>query len=507
MNAKKTLALLLSVLMVVTCLVGMMTVSAEEADKFAPANEEAILLHDGAQSGPLGSFGKGQTFGAMVTVEAGKRLTQINFHALATYSNNVNNIVFKVYQWDTDYATTVAGDVLAQTTIVNQVDNAALDVILPTNRNLTGELLFTATYVDGGAQMTPWSSDGNGLEGVQFFANGATCQPYCVGITIGDALTVEPASYTATFVADGNEVAKITFLEGDKELINVPAVPEKEGFWGDWSAYTLGNGDITIEAVYTDASGAVKPEIENAVKMDAFSEDHLSYLRGSGCAVRVNRDGTVSFVGTWAVDGDVDAYATIQYLRMMKEYYVGFKNNNSLPNKSQKFNVIALKVKAPAVSLDSKPSMKVIVGRDTELYVNVYNTIKCDGNEEYWIFDLTNQKEFTSDVINSMEINWAFTLGEESNIGAEFIISGFELFDTLDNALAATGSEKATEPPTEEKKTEAPEVTTEEPATQAPTTQAGGNDTEKKGCGAVVGFGTVAILAAAAAAVALKKKD
>ena len=255
MNAKKTLALLLSVLMVVTCLVGMMTVSAEEADKFAPANEEAILLHDGAQSGPLGSFGKGQTFGAMVTVEAGKRLTQINFHALATYNNNVNNIVFKVYQWDTDYATTVAGDVLAQTTIVNQVDNAALDVILPTNRNLTGELLFTATYVDGGSQMTPWSSDGNGLEGVQFFANGTTCQPYCVGITIGDALTVEPASYTATFVADGNEVAKITFLEGDKELINVPAVPEKEGFWGDWSAYTLGNGDITVEAVGYQVAG------------------------------------------------------------------------------------------------------------------------------------------------------------------------------------------------------------------------------------------------------------
>ena len=83
---------------------------------------------------------------------------------------------------------------------------------------------------------------------------------------------------------------------------------------------------------------------------------------------------------------------------------------------------------------------------------------------------------------------------------------GFELFDTLENALAATGSEKATEP-----ETEAP---TQAPETEAPTEAPAGNATEpnteapaESGCGSVVGFGAVAILAAAAAAVALKKKD
>ena len=58
--------------------------------------------------------------------------------------------------------------------------------------------------------------------------------------------------------------------------------------------------------------------------------------------------------------------------------------------------------------------------------------------------------------------------------------------------------------------TQAPEVTTEAPATQAPAGTTAEQTTEpaaKGGCGSVIGFGAVAILAAAAAAVALKKKD
>ena len=158
------------------------------------------------------------------------------------------------------------------------------------------------------------------------------------------------------------------------------------------------------------------------------------------------------------------------------------------------------------MALDSDPNMTVIVGRDTEIYgKEVANQIKCDGTEEYWIFDFSDEPDFYSDVINNISINWAYSMGEESNLGAEFVLMGFQFFDTLDAALAATGGEEATEAPTEEK-TEAPE--TEAPATQAPETQAPDNqETEpaKSGCGSVIGFGAVAVLAAAAAAVALKK--
>lgn len=508
MNAKRIFALLLSVLMVVTCFAGMLTVSAEE-DKFAPTNEEPVDLHDGSNGGVLGNFAKGNSFGVKVTIESGKRLTQVNFPTLATYNTNINTIAFRVYQWDTDYATTVAGQILGQTIIINHVDNAPLDVIMPTNRNMTGEILITATYVDGASSMTPVVSTGNALDGVQFFSNSTKCGPIAMSITVGDELTVQPASYTATFVADGNEIAKVEFLEGDKIIDNVPEVPAKEGFWADWESYTLGNEDITINAVYTDASGAIKPGIPDASHMTAFAEDHLAYLRGEGCAVRVNRDGTVSFVGTWAEDGDIDAYATINYLQMMQKHYESWNGRSSIPNKSHKYNVVAVKVKAPAVSLDATPTMTVTVGRDIEIYgIEVANAIKCDGNEEYWIFDFTDEKEFSSDIIQNMKINWAFSIGEESNLGAEFLLMGFQLFDSMDDALAATGGVEATEPPTEEPTEPATEEVTEAP-TQAPTTQAPTTQTAPKeeGCSSVVGFGAVAVLAAAAAVVALKKKD
>ena len=506
MNAKRIFALVLSLLMVMTSFAAVLSVSAEE-DKFAPTNEEKIEMFAGNQSTTaLGSIGKGSSFGAMVSVPEGKRLTQINFPALATYGTNENYIVFKVYQWDTDYATSVQGEVLSQATVRNHKDNASLDVLLPTNRNLTGDLLWTATYVDGASQMTPWKCDGGPVGIALYFNQGAECDAFCFSMTVADPLTVEPASYTATFVAEGNEIAKVTFLEGDTELMNIPEVPAKEGFWADWATYTLGNADITIEAVYTDASGAVKPEIPDAANMTAFAEDHKSYLRGTGCAVNVNRDGSVSFTGTWAVDGDIEAYAQINYLQLMKKYYEGYKSQSDLPNKNHQYKVIALKVKAPAVCLDSDPEMTVILGRDTEIYgKKVANQIKCDGTEEYWIFDFSDESDFGSEVINNMQLNWAFSVGEESNLNAEFVLLGFQLFDNMDAALAATGGEKATEAPTEEP-TEAPETEapTDAPATEAPTNQ----ETEapvKGGCGSVIGFSAVAILAAAAAAVALKK--
>lgn len=513
MNAKRIFALVMSVLMVLTSFAAVVSVSAED-DKFAPTNEATEQMYMGEQGSALGGFGPGKSFGAMVSIPEGKRLTQINFHALATYNNNNNYIEFKVYQWDTDYKTTVAGPVLAVATKRNQVDNAALDVVFPTNRNLTGDLLWVATYVSGDSQMTPWMSSEGGVGTAVYFGDGSECNAFCFSMTTADALTVTPESYTATFVAEGTEVAKVTFLEGDTTLYNIPEVPAKEGFWGDWAEYTLANADLTIEAVYTDASGAIQPEITDAVKMDAFAEDHGAYLRGapnvdtSGYAsvsVNVNRDGSVSFTGNWEIDGDIDAYATINYLQLMKKYYAGYTGQKDLPNKVHKYNVVAVKVKAPAVSAENTPTMTVIVDRNTEIYgIDVANEIKCDGTEEYWIFDFSEESDFSNGVINSMSINWAYSVGEESNLNAEFVIMGFQFFDSMDDALAATGGEAATEAPTEEApETEEPAEETTEAATEAPTAEV--TEPAKSGCGSVIGFSAVAVLAAAAAAVALKK--
>ncbi len=60
-----------------------------------------------------------------------------------------------------------------------------------------------------------------------------------------------PEKYTATFKADGKIVAEVKFYEGDTELSEVPDVPAKKGYSGEWADYKLENKDLTIEAVYT----------------------------------------------------------------------------------------------------------------------------------------------------------------------------------------------------------------------------------------------------------------
>ena len=205
------------------------------------------------------------------------------------------------------------------------------------------------------------------------------------------------------------------------------------------------------------------------------------------------------------MDDEIDAYATISYLQLMQKHFVDFTSRNNLPNKSEKYKVVVLKVKAPAICLDSDPNMTVMVGRDTEIYgKEVANQIKCDGTEEYWIFDFSDEPDFYSDVISSMKINWAYSVGEESNLDAEFVLMGFQFYKTIEDAMSATGGEAATEKPTEAP-TAAPETEapTDAPATEAPTTQE--TEPAKGGCGSVIGFSAIAVLAAAAAAVALKK--
>ena len=71
----------------------------------------------------------------------------------------------------------------------------------------------------------------------------------------------------------------------------------------------------------------------------------------------------------------------------------------------------------------------------------------------------------------------------------------------------APTEEATTEAPTEEATTEAPTETTAAATTEAPTeTEVETNNAPKNGCGSVVGFSAVALLAAAAAAFVCGKR-
>ena len=54
----------------------------------------------------------------------------------------------------------------------------------------------------------------------------------------------------ATFVADGKEIATVEYIDGEAQSPE-PAVPEKEGYTGEWDYVGGVYSDITINAVYT----------------------------------------------------------------------------------------------------------------------------------------------------------------------------------------------------------------------------------------------------------------
>ena len=77
-------------------------------------------------------------------------------------------------------------------------------------------------------------------------------EPYTLGN--GDVIVnavYTPITYTVTFVADGVTVGTATYTVEDKS-ITAPIVPAKKGYTGAWEEYTLTIGDVTVNAVYVE---------------------------------------------------------------------------------------------------------------------------------------------------------------------------------------------------------------------------------------------------------------
>ncbi len=77
---------------------------------------------------------------------------------------------------------------------------------------------------------------------------------YTIGAADMDVhATYTAIKYEAKFYADGVLVGTTTFTAEDDKLSYIPAVPEKEGYTGEWASYTLDAQDLEIHAVYTEA--------------------------------------------------------------------------------------------------------------------------------------------------------------------------------------------------------------------------------------------------------------
>ena len=327
-----------------------------------------------------------------------------------------------------------------------------------------------------------------------------------------------PVYYTITFKADGEVVKEFTILEGTTS-VKEPKVPEKEGYTGAWEEYTItGDADQTINAVYTKIGGTETPEytLTDPSKLTTFPKDVFEgfFTNPNMTDVIYNDDGSVTFKGNWKEDtGNLDAFVNFNYSALMRKY-VDSKLQN-VPNKNGEYGALVLKVKADA-AIAGNFKLYFAMGRGNAS-VSEDNSALADidaigtGDYEYIIFDLS-YTTFVDDVIGSFRFDWVDnnTSSSADNVGASLTLYEINLYKDIEEAMIACGMEVETEP-TDTKPQESepadtnPQGGEDEPqATQPQETQP---PKKEKGCKSVVASASLmTLVAAACAAVALKKK-
>ena len=96
------------------------------------------------------------------------------------------------------------------------------------------------------------------------------------------ALEEHRKEYIATFTADGKTVKEIKFtIDTESIESEIPGVPEKTGYTGEWEYYTLTDSDIEITAIYTaieytatfiDEKGETLKEVKFTVETETLDE-------------------------------------------------------------------------------------------------------------------------------------------------------------------------------------------------------------------------------------------
>lgn len=185
-KAFRFVSLFLSLLMILTCFSGLTIVASAAGDEEIQYKDQQIALFAGGQGGAHGSYKNGESVAVRYTIPEGDTLNYFFFHAVATYSDANTNLKASVYQWNTDYATTVAGEAICSVESAPHADNAPLQINVPEGVTVTGEVLLVLenSSTEEGKQMTPWAASEGGVEGVTYYANGSECSAFCVYVNV-----------------------------------------------------------------------------------------------------------------------------------------------------------------------------------------------------------------------------------------------------------------------------------------------------------------------------------
>ena len=148
----------------------------------------------------LGKRGNGGPFSGMDKKKFGQRfnigenfLKAINIKDMAAYANPVNTWAFRIWAWDTDYATTTAAEPIYVLTGENHPDNTTFTVTDLAAYGITGDFYYEIEHVSGDAGFTGWKAEEYVAEGVQTYVAGELVEgTYSSFIVVGVAVTDTP---------------------------------------------------------------------------------------------------------------------------------------------------------------------------------------------------------------------------------------------------------------------------------------------------------------------------
>ena len=243
--------------------------SVEGAEKYDADTHFVVPPHDdltlvlGVRDGGPFSGAPAKKFGQRGQIGE-NFLKNVTIVDLATYAdNNTNTWSFKVWQWDTDYATTVAGEPLFVKEGENAPDNTTFSMDIPAELGIRGDIYYEIEYLSGTGTFTGWTAKDvvPGLE--TYVAGELKAGGYAASITVGVA---KPASY---------DNLTIDILSTDNKGSGANVVPSwPEAGWNDtpviqmmnWGSYvSLGEIDLSkysaVVITYGSDASAVQGDV------------------------------------------------------------------------------------------------------------------------------------------------------------------------------------------------------------------------------------------------------
>lgn len=129
-----------------------------EPETAAPKRDvyDLIDLNEGGNNVPISLLAEGSSVAARFVVAEGGYVQEMIINC-PSWSDDVGNLTFKIFKWDTDYETTVAAAPVAEQVNENYADNAYISFVPGENVVSSGEYLIWVG--DGGSGVGIWGFD------------------------------------------------------------------------------------------------------------------------------------------------------------------------------------------------------------------------------------------------------------------------------------------------------------------------------------------------------------